>query len=280
LSNRRTLLWTATALVAFAANSWLCRAALRGGSIDPVAFTTLRVASGALLLWPLARWLEPGGGGSWRSGAALFAYAIAFSLAYVVLDTGTGALILFGAVQVTMIGAGMLHGERPAIRQWVGLAAALGGLVWLVSPGLSAPHPAGALSMAAAGAAWGAYSLRGRGQSRPIAETAGNFLRATPLALAASAVASLGSGSWRPGATGVLLAIASGTLTSGLGYAVWYAAVRGLSSTTAAIVQLAVPLLAAVGGVALLGERASLRLALASVPILGGVALALRGRRD
>lgn len=282
MASGRTALWTAIALVAFAANSWLCRLALRGGDIDPLSFTVLRLASGALILWPVAKSLEHprGAGGSWTSGAALFVYAIGFSLAYVSLDTGVGALILFGAVQATMIGAGVRRGERPGPRQWLGLAAAMGGLAYLVSPGITSPSPAGSLSMAAAGAAWGVYSLRGRGQPGPVAATAGNFMRALPPALVACALAILPALQWHATPRGVLLAVASGALTSGLGYVIWYAALRGLTATTAGIVQLAVPALAAAGGVLFLGERATARLGLAGALILGGVALAVAPRKQ
>jgi drug/metabolite transporter (DMT)-like permease len=281
--------FTTAALVAFAGNSWLCRLALRGGDIDPAAFTALRVAGGAVVLWPLARALEPAGtrGGSWRAGVALFAYAILFAIAYVSLDTGVGALLLFGAVQATMIGAGVAQGERLAARQWIGLAAALAGLAWLAAPGAGgrgagtaggAGPLAGALAMAAAGGAWGLYSLLGRGRPHPFASTAGNFLRAAPLAIAALAAARLLAPATRPTAKGIALALISGAVTSGLGYVLWHAALRDLAASTAGIVQLAVPALAAAGGVAFLGERPTARLAIAGALILGGVALAVARR--
>ena len=276
--------FTTAALLAFAGNSWLCRFALRGGDIDPAAFTALRIASGALVLWPLARVLEPAGtrGGSWRGGAALFAYAILFALAYVSLDTGVGALLLFGAVQATMIGAALAQGERLGARQWIGLAAALGGLAWLAAAGAgrgaatSGAEPvAGALAMAAAGAAWGLYSLLGRGRPHPFASTAGNFLRAVPLAIATLALARLVAPAPHATAKGIALALISGAVTSGLGYVLWHAALRDLAASTAGIVQLAVPAVAAAGGVAFLGERPTARLAIAGALILGGVALAV-----
>lgn len=279
-------LLTAVTLVAFAANSLLCRMALGSELVDPVSFTAVRLASGALVLVPLARLVsEPraaaGSGGSWRSGLALFAYAIAFSLAYVTLDTGMGALLLFGAVQATMIGVGLRRGERPRAAEWLGLAAALGGLVYLVSPGIAAPDPKGAVLMLASGVAWGVYSLRGQRAGAPIAATAGNFARSVPMVLTASALA-LGLGGVEPIAAaepaGIALALASGTLTSGLGYVLWYMALRGLTAARAAIVQLLVPLLAALGGAAVLDEPFTLRLAIASALILGGVALAVSPR--
>lgn len=273
----RLVVLTALALVAFAANSLLCRMALGGDRIDPVSFTTLRLVSGALVLAVLARKVmrrepTPGPAGSWGSGVALFAYALAFSLAYQSLTTGMGALILFGAVQVTMLGAALAAGEALGALQWVGSAAAVGGLVYLVLPGMAAPDPTGALLMGAAGVAWGVYSIRGRGASRPVRMTAGNFLRSAPLTLVVSAAA-LSSARLSP--SGILLALASGIVTSGLGYVLWYSALRSLTTTQAAVVQLLVPVLAAFGGVALLSERVSVRLVAASSLILGGVALAV-----
>ncbi|MEO7474128.1 MAG: DMT family transporter [Gemmatimonadales bacterium] len=273
----RLVVLTALALVAFAANSLLCRMALGGERIDPVSFTTLRLVSGALVLAVLARRgttreATRGPAGSWGSGVALFAYAMAFSLAYQTLSTGMGALILFGAVQVTMLGAALAAGEAMGTLQWVGSAAAAGGLVYLVLPGIAAPDPIGALLMGAAGVAWGVYSIRGRGVSRPVRGTAGNFLRSAPLTLVVSAAA-LSSARLSP--SGILLALASGIVTSGLGYVLWYSALRSLTTTQAAVVQLLVPVLAAFGGVALLSERVSVRLVAASSLILGGVTLAL-----
>jgi drug/metabolite transporter (DMT)-like permease len=281
MAGGRTAAFTTCALVAFAGNSWLCRLALRAGDIDPASFTALRLASGAAILWPLARALEPPGtrGGTWRGGVALFAYAILFALAYVALDTGVGALLLFGAVQATMIGAGLAQGERLAPRQWAGLAAALSGLVWLAAPGAASTRGAGTLlcglAMAAAGVAWGLYSLLGRGRPHPFASTAGNFLRAAPLAIAVLAVTRLLIPDAHVTATGIGLALMSGAVTSGLGYVLWHAALRDLAASTAGIVQLAVPALAAAGGVAFLGERPTTRLLVAGALILGGVALAV-----
>ena len=279
----RLVLPTVLALTAFAANSLLCRKALGEELIDPVTFTTLRLAGGAaalLVVGAIRRAPGPSAKreGSWLSALALFAYAIAFSLAYVWLDAGTGALLLFGAVQATMIGAGLVSGERPRAAEWLGLAAALGGLVFLVFPGITAPDPAGAALMAVSGVAWGAYSLRGRHSRSPVGATTGNFLRATPMALLVSAIV---FSSARAGTSGVALALISGSLTTGIGYVLWYAALRGLAATRAAIVQLIVPVLTAFGGVAFLSERITARLVLASVLILGGVAVAVnaRGRR-
>lgn len=267
---------TALALLAFAANSLLCRMALVGGLIDPVTFTTVRLASGALALLPLALvGGNPGAKparGSWASAAALFAYAIAFSLAYLSLDTGMGALLLFGAVQLTMLLAALRGGERMTGRQWLGFTLAVAGLCYLVWPGLESPDPLGALLMVSAGIAWGAYSLWGRGVSSPFAMTGGNFLRAVPLSLAASLLA---LGQFEATAQGVFLAALSGALTSGVGYVIWYAALPGLGTSRAAVVQLLVPALAALGGVLVLDELLTQRLLLASGLILGGVGLAV-----
>lgn len=276
---RAPSLLTFLALVGFAANSLLCRAALRAGEIDPATFTSIRLAAGALTLAVIvrSRRSSPVSSGSFASAAALFAYAIAFSFAYVRLESGTGALLLFGAVQMTMVGWAIARGERPRAREWVGLVAALGGLVLLTFPSLSSPPPMAAGSMVAAGAAWGVYSLRGRGTADPLAATASNFARAVPLALMVSLLSllSLGpSASAHVSTRGAIYAVVSGALASGIGYSLWYAALRDLSATRAGIVQLAVPVVAALGGVVLLNERVTSRLALATCAILGGIALA------
>ncbi len=281
---RHTALLTVLAMLAFAGNSLLCRAALKTTHIDAASFTSLRLASGALVLALLVAWrgrgtaaaLRAWQAGHWASAAALFVYAAGFSLAYTRLSTATGALLLFGVVQTTMIGWGLWRGERLLRLQWAGLLAASAGLVWLLLPGLDTPPLVAGGLMAAAGMAWAVYTLRGRGAGDATAVTAGNFLRATPMALAASVVMASQARWDTPGA---LLALASGALASGLGYAVWYTALRGLSATRAAIVQLTVPALAAAGGVLLLGEPMSLRLLGASVAVLGGVALVIKARR-
>jgi drug/metabolite transporter (DMT)-like permease len=271
---------TAAAMVAFAANSVLCRLALGHATIDAASFTTVRLVSGALTLLALASTLHRGREiaprGGWPAAGALFGYAIAFSFAYLSLSAGTGALILFGAVQLTMILAALRAGERPGALQWLGFACAVVGLVYLVAPGVTAPSPLGALLMAFAGACWGVYSLLGRGSANPMLDTTANFLRAAPLAVVASAIA---FAHMHVSSTGLLLATASGAVSSGLGYVIWYAALRGLTATRAAIVQLVVPLLAALGGVIFLGEEFTARLAIAGVLILGGVALAIAARR-
>lgn len=270
----RLAVLTSLAMVAFAGNSLLCRVALRHTRIDPATFTAIRLASGAALLWLIARMRggTPSGSGNWRSALALFAYAAGFSFAYVRLPAATGALLLFGAVQATMIGHGLLAGERLRGLQVRGLVLALGGLGGLLLPGLSAPPLAGVLLMLGAGIAWGVYSLRGRGSGNPLRETASNFLRAVPFAAAPSllmrADASLDG-------VGLMYAVLSGALASGVGYALWYAALPALKATTAATVQLSVPVLAALAGILLLGEPLTLRLVLASAAILGGIALVI-----
>lgn len=275
----RTMLLTAIAMVAFAANSLLCRLALRQAAIDAASFASLRLLAGALMLAVIIRVTHgrpapP----DWLAAGMLFAYVACFSFAYQTLSAGTGALILFGAVQLTMFSAGLRAGEVFGTVAWCGLALAIAGLVFLVLPGVTAPAPTGALLMAAAGVAWGGYSLRGRGRPNPLGATASNFLCATPLALALNALL-FGRAHATP--AGALLAIASGALSSGIGYVVWYAALGGLSAMRAATVQLSVPPIAAFGGVLLLSEVLTPRLATASAAILGGIALALyrRARR-
>lgn len=266
----RTAGFLSLALVAFAANSVLCRLALRPRAIDAASFTSLRLLSGAALLLVLARGRARG---SWAGAAMLLVYAVAFSFAYLSLGAGTGALILFGAVQLTMIVSGLRSGERPGAREWGGLVVAVAGVVYLVFPGLTAPSPVGSVLMAAAGIAWGVYSLIGRGAKDALADTTGNFVRAAPFALAVSAVA---VGRFHLSWEGALLAVASGALASGVGYVLWYAALKGLTATRAATVQLSVPVIAAIGGVLLIGETITLRLVVASVLILGGVAAAVK----
>lgn len=272
----RVLLLTALAMTAFAANSLLCRLALRDTTIDAATFTTVRLIAGALTLWLIVvlRSGRPAVAGSWHSALALFAYAITFSWAYRSLSAAAGALLLFGSVQATMIAWGLWSGERLRGRQWTGLALALSGLAGLMLPGLSAPPLAGALLMIAAGMAWGVYSLRGKGTGDPAAATAGNFLRTVPITLTLSLIL-LGDAHWDQ--TGVGYAVASGALASGIGYAIWFAALPGLKATSAATVQLSVPVIAAIGGILFLGENLTPRLVLASVTILGGIALVITG---
>lgn len=265
---------TFLAMMAFAGNSLLCRAALQDSEMDAASFTTIRLVSGALTLWLVVRAgrRTVGGGGNWLSALALFAYAAGFSFAYLSLPAASGALLLFGAVQATMIGHGVWSGERFRKLQLVGLVLALGGLVGLLLPGFSAPPLAGSLLMLGAGVAWGIYSLRGRGQGDPTRVTAGNFMRAAPIAAALSL---LMVNQVSVDAAGFWYALASGALTSAMGYAIWYTALPALKATSAATVQLSVPVIAALGGVAFLGEEITLRLVLASVAILGGIAMVI-----
>ncbi len=268
------------ALMAFAGNSLLCRVALKHTSIDAASFTSIRIVAGALTLWLIMRVRTPGGTvmahGSWLSAFALFAYAACFSFAYISLSAATGALLLFGAVQFTMISYGFWNGERFSAWQWAGLLCAFAGLAGLLLPGLMSPPPWSSALMLSAGAAWGMYSLRGRKAGDATAVTAGNFLRAAPITMALSMIMYLlAPQSNSIDAMGVSYAIASGALASGVGYAIWYTALRGLKATTAATVQLSVPVIAAVGGIVFLGEAVTMRLLMASAAILGGIALVI-----
>ena len=262
------------AMIAFAANSLLCRIALTQTAIDPASFTIIRMLAGAvtLSLIVLARKRSLRNSGSWQGAFSLLAYAVAFSFAYVNLPAGTGALLLFGSVQATMIITGLYQGERLRIVQWIGLLTAFGGLIILVAPGIHAPDPLGALLMAIAGMAWGIYSLLGRKLGDPLTATAGNFLKAAPFSLLllplAGAIDSLG----------VTFAILSGSISSGVGYAIWYSILPSLKATQAASVQLTVPVIASTAAVFILGENLTFNLIIASVAILGGIALVILGR--
>jgi len=263
---------TLVAMIAFAGNSLLCRAALKQTTIDAASFTFIRIFSGAAALWFIMKmrntaWKEAG---NWPSALALFVYAAAFSFAYNSLSAGTGALLLFGAVQATMILWGLRKGEWLRAGQLVGLAVAVSGLVVLLFPGLSAPPLAGSILMLGAGVAWGIYSLRGKAEKNAASATAGNFLRAVPFAAIVSIIL---LPSARLDRTGIGYAVLSGAIASGLGYVIWYTALSGLRATSAATVQLSVPVLAATGGILLLGEPITLRYVLASIAVLGGIAL-------
>jgi drug/metabolite transporter (DMT)-like permease len=274
MSRARILMLTLLAMLAFAGNSLLCRLALTQTHIDPATFTSVRLISGALVLWLMARRCGSAhaGSGNWLSAFALFAYAAGFSFAYISLPAASGALLLFGAVQATMIGYGLYRGECLRWGQVAGLILALGGLVGLLLPGLTVPPLLGSGLMLGAGVAWGIYSLRGRNAGEPIRTTAENFLRAVPF----TAVLSLVAAPWFSlDLPGVAYAVASGVLASAIGYAIWYTALKGLRATHAASVQLSVPVLAALGGVALLGEHLTLRLLIAAAAILGGIALVI-----
>ncbi|MGA7595708.1 MAG: DMT family transporter [Gallionella sp.] len=270
----RLILLTTLAMIAFAANSLLCRAALKHTGIDAASFTAIRLVSGAMMLWLLAN-IGRGnrtGSGNWLSAFALFVYAAGFSFAYVSLPAATGALLLFGAVQATMIGHGIRAGERLLKLQIMGLVFALAGLVGLLLPGLAAPPIFGSALMLASGIAWGVYSLRGKGAGDPLWVTAGNFMRAVPIAAASSA---LMAGHFSLDRAGFCYALASGALTSGVGYSIWYTVLPALKSAKAATVQLSVPVIAALGGVLWLGEPITPRLLLSSLAIIGGIALVI-----
>jgi drug/metabolite transporter (DMT)-like permease len=277
MSRARLFVLVVLTMIAFAGNSLLCRVALKNTQIDAASFTSIRLVSGAFALWLIVR-LRNGtlaDGASWWSAFALFAYAVTFSFAYISLPAGTGALLLFGAVQATMISWGLYRGERFQLRQVAGLLLAFAGLVGLLLPGISAPSPQGSLLMLSAGVAWGVYSLRGRGAGDATRTTAGNFLRAVPFA----AILSIAALPWTSlDHAGIHYAIASGALTSGVGYAIWYTALKGLKATHAATVQLSVPVIAALGGVIFLDEHITARLVIAAAAILGGIALVVLGR--
>ena len=274
MTRLRIVAVTSLAMLAFAGNSLLCRLALKLTSIDPASFTTIRLMAGAATLWLIVRSTRRAqdGRGNWPSAIALFAYAAGFSFAYTLLNAATGALLLFGAVQATMISYGTWMGERLRPGQITGLALAIGGLVVLLLPGLSAPPLKASLLMLGAGIAWAVYSLRGRGTGDPTKVTAGNFLRAVPMAIALSL---LMHESISFDVTGIWYAVMSGAVTSGIGYAIWYTALPALKATHAATVQLSVPVIAALGGILILSEDLTLRVAGASVAILGGIALVI-----
>ena len=271
-------------MLAFAGNSLLCRVALKHTSIDAASFTTVRMLSGACMLWLVVRLRSSTGsaartgerrGGNWLSACALFVYATGFSFAYVSMPAATGALLLFGAVQATMIGYGVFKGERMHTLQIVGLALAMAGLVALMLPGLATPTLLSALSMLSAGVAWGVYSLHGKGVGDPTRVTAGNFMRAVPMALGLSL---LMANHQSLDSSGLGLAVLSGALASGLGYAIWYQALPFIKATQAATVQLSVPVLAALGGIAFIGEAVTGPMLLASGAILGGIGLVILKR--
>lgn len=275
----KTIVLTGLALTAFAANSVLCRLALGSGAIDASSFTGVRLLSGsAVLLLILAARRAPLptlSKGSWAASLMLFVYAIAFSYAYNSLDTGTGALILFGSVQITMILASLISGNSLRPTEWLGVTVAFSGFVYLVLPGVSVPPTLGFLQMALAGIAWGLYTLKGQGSRSPLADTAFNFLRTTPLILLMT-LTTLDSHHYT--SRGLILAVISGGITSGIGYTIWYVALAGLSATRAAVLQLAVPVIAALGGVLFVSEEITLRLAISTAMVLGGILAVVMGR--
>jgi drug/metabolite transporter (DMT)-like permease len=293
----RIIALTVIAMIAFAANSVLARLAFATAGAEPLSYTGIRLAAGAATLAVLLalRRRNVRLGGSWSGVAALFGYAILFSIAYILLGAGTGALILFASVQIGMLGWAVYRGDRPGLIEWLGFVVAFGGLVYLLSPGVVAPNPLGALLMLVAGLCWAAYTLIGRASTSPLLmlvaglcwaaytligrastspldDTAGNFMRSSPLAVVMIVAGALTHG---VSLAAVIYAIVSGALASGLGYAVWYTALPSLSRTRAAIVQLTVPAIAGAGGVLFIGEALSPRLVIATIAIIGGVALAV-----
>lgn len=288
MSSIRLTLLTLVTMLCFAGNSVLCRLALRQTSIDAASFTSVRLISGALMLALLvhgrqrfrgsviaSRGRFPGLGGSWISALALFAYASSLSFSYANISTGIGALLLFGAVQATMILTGLWHGERLNARQLGGLLLAMAGVVAILSPRLDAPPLGSALLMLASGVAWGVYSLRGRGVADPTGDTAGNFLRATLLSVLLSAALLTHQ---QLDGLGALYAVLSGAITSGMGYAVWYVVLPKLTRTRAAAVQLSVPVLASLAGAQFVHEPITLSLLLTSLAVLGGIAMVVYSR--
>jgi drug/metabolite transporter (DMT)-like permease len=276
----KVFFYTSFALLAFAFNSILCRLALGTNAIDAAGFTTIRLISGAAALLVISSFFGNNNAaikqGNWLSAFFLFAYAICFSFAYIGLTTGTGALILFGSVQATMIIAALAGGERPQVLEWLGLFAALAGLIYLVLPGLAAPPLFSSILMALAGIAWGFYTLRGKGSANPLAETTGNFIRTIPLIITASLPF---LSQFQMSQRGFAFAIISGAITSGVGYSIWYAALKFHTAARAAILQLSVPVLAAIGGVILLSENVTIRLLVAAILILGGISLAVFAKK-
>jgi drug/metabolite transporter (DMT)-like permease len=272
----RAIVYTSITMLAFAGNSILCRMALIDGAIDPASFTSIRLFSGAVALLIIVRVTNEDGSirdhGGWASALTLFLYAIFFSYAYITLSAGAGALILFGFVQATMIAMALWSGDRPNIAEWLGWLLAFGGLVWLLLPGIEAPPATGATLMALAGIAWGVYSIRGRDESNPLVSTCSNFVYSIAFVLILTAVTFFDTDITN---RGILLAVISGAITSGIGYVIWYAALNYLSAMQAALVQLSVPAIAAIGGVILLAEPISIRLITSGALILGGISLAL-----
>ena len=276
----QTLLLTCLAMTAFAANSVLCRLALGQSSIDPTTFTAVRLLAGALVLLVIFGFSRNrknlSSRGSWLAAAMLFLYAITFSFAYVSLTTGTGALILFGAVQISMIVLTLASGQRLKPVEWLGIVIAFCGLVYLVLPGVTAPSLKGFFLMALAGVAWGVYTLCGRGSTVPLSDTTFNFIRSVPLVILPIL---LTFSKMNFSSAGILLAALSGGVTSGIGYAIWYTALRGLTATQAAVVQLSVPIIAAFGGVIFISEQITLRLTLSTFLTLGGILIVIMSKR-
>ena len=275
----KTIISTGFTLIAFAANSVLCRLALGEKTIDASSFTVIRLLSGAIVLLVI---LKINGNkksspikGSWPASFMLFLYAVTFSFAYITLDTGTGAIILFGSVQITMILLSLISGNRLHITEWIGVSIAFIGFVYLVSPGVTSPSVVGFSFMTIAGIAWGIYTLKGRDSVNPLMDTTYNFLRTIPFVIVLAIIAIQNT---HYSSEGILLAAVSGGITSGIGYTIWYIALGGLSTTQAAVVQLLVPVIAALGGVIFLSEKITLRLTLSAIMILGGILMVVWGR--
>ncbi len=278
MTNTATIAATVVAMIAFAGNSVLCRWALGTDQIDPASFTLVRLVSGIVMLLVLYRLThtgEPRPSGSWMASSMLFFYAIAFSYAYVLLDTATGALILFVWVQITMIGMGMLRREFPTKKEWSGVAITMVGFLFLIGPDVTSPSLVGFGLMSCAGIAWGMYTIKGRTSEDPLADTAMNFLRTTPLLIVPAALMIV---DYHFTMTGLMLAGVSGALASGVGYAVWYVALKGLGGTQAAVSQLSVPIIAAIGGLIFVGEPLDLHLMIAAALTLGGILIVTLGR--
>lgn len=275
----KTIIFTGLALIAFAANSVLCRLALGEEAIDASSFTIIRLLSGAIVLLAIISINKNKAGsstrGSWSASLMLFLYAITFSFAYITLDTGTGALILFGSVQITMILLSLLSGNRLHLSEWMGVLIAFTGFVYLIFPELTTPSLTGFLLMTVAGIAWGIYTLKGRGSDNALMDTAYNFLRTFPL-IAILIIITVKDAHYST--EGILLAVLSGGIASGIGYTIWYIALGGLSATQAAVVQLSVPVIAALGGVIFVSEEVTLRLTVSASMILGGILIVVLGK--
>lgn len=275
----KTTILTGLALIAFAANSVLCRLALKDEVIDAASFTIIRLLSGAIVLFLIIistqKITRLSANGSWLASLMLFVYAITFSYAYISLDTGTGALILFGSVQITMILLSLITGDRLHYIEWAGVIIAFTGFVYLILPGVTAPSPMGFMLMAAAGIAWGIYTLKGRGSQNPLMDTAYNFLRTIPLVILLTII-TVSNANYS--SEGILLALLSGGITSGIGYTIWYIALGGLSATQAAVLQLLVPIIAAFGGVIFAAEAITGRLTISAAMVLGGILIVVLGK--
>jgi drug/metabolite transporter (DMT)-like permease len=279
----KTILFTGLALIAFAANSVLCRLALGESAIDASTFTIVRLLAGAIVLTVIMSISKIKSNsntnsstkGSWPASIALFIYGLTFSFAYVTLDTATGALILFGSVQIAMILMSIFSGNRLHISEWFGMAIAFTGFVYLILPGVTTPSVIGFLLMTVSGIAWGIYTLKGRGSKNPIMDTAFNFLRTMPFVIILAIVTFKYA---HYSSEGILLAVLSGSIASGIGYMIWYSALSGLSVTQAAVLQLLVPVIAAVGGIIFVSESISFRLTVSSAMILGGILMVVLGR--